>query len=120
MDILEERVEILGGEYELDVPKLVKVVQDRGFTAKSLKIKAIGTVEKTEGRYTFVVGKTNLRFPLIQNDVLKQLLNQPQNLETPFSILGRVVIPPPKSEEMPGAPVGSLIIERFVFVMTGM
>jgi len=120
VDVLEERVEILGGEFEFDVPRLVKVVRDRGFTPRSLKIKATGTVEKTERGYTFVVGYTSLRFPLIQDDVLKRLLNQSPNSETPFDILGRVVIPPHKSEEVPVAPVGSLTIERFVIAMTGM
>ena len=120
MDVLEGRVEIPGGEFELDVPRLVKVVQDRGFTARSLKIKATGTVEKTKGGYTFVMGETNVRFPLNQDDVLKRLLDQSQNTETPFSILGKVVIPPPEGEAAPEAPVGSLTIERFVFVMTGM
>ena len=120
MDVLEERVEIPGGDFELDVPKLVEIVRDKGFNARSIKIKATGTVEKTNRDYTFVVGHTNLRFPLIQDDVLKRLLNQSQNSETQFKILGRVVIPPHKSEEVPVAPVGSLTIERFVFVMTGM
>jgi len=120
VDFLEERVEILGGEFELNVPRLVKEVRDRGFTPKSVKIKATGTIEKTERGYTFVVGHTNLRFPLIQDNVMKRLLNQSQYTEAPFKILGRVVIPPPKSEEVPVAPVGSLTIERFVFVMTEM
>ena len=120
MDVLEERVEISGGEFELDVPRLVKVVRDNGFNPRSLKIKATGTVEKTELGYTFVVGHTNVRFPLIQDHVLKRLLNQSQYSEAPFKILGRVVIPPSKSEELPVAPVGSLTIEKFVFVMTGM
>ena len=120
MDFLEERVEILGGDFELDVPKLNKEVRDRGFTPRSLKIKATGTVEKTESGYTFVVGHTNLRFPLIQDNSLKRLLNQSQYSEIPFKILGRVVIPPHKGEAIPEAPVGSLTIERFVFVMTDM
>ena len=120
MDFLEERVEILGGEFELDVPRLVKEVRDRGFTPRSFKIKATGTIERTKEGYTFVVGKTNVRFSLNQDDVLKRLLNQSQYTEMPFKILGRVVIPPHKSEEVPVAPVGSLTIERFVFVMTDM
>ncbi len=120
MDVLEERVEIPGGEFELDVPRLVKVVRDRGFTPRSLKIKATGTVEKTKGGYTFVVGETNVRFSLNQDDILKRLLGQSHNSETPFKILGRVVIPPPKGEAVSEALVGSLTIERFVFVMTGM
>ena len=37
VDFLEERVEILGGEFELDVSRLVKEVRDRGFTPRSLK-----------------------------------------------------------------------------------
>ncbi len=120
MDVLEERVEIPGGEFELDVPRLVKIVRDGGFTPRSLKIKATGTVERTKKGYTFVVGQTNLRFPLIQDDVLKHLLDQSRYSETQFSILVKVVIPPPNGEVVPEAPVGSLTIERFVFVMTGM
>ena len=120
MDVLEERVEISGGEFELDVPRLVKIVRDSGFTPRSLKIKATGTIERTKEGYTFVVGETNVRFPLNQNDILKRLLDQSRYSETPFSILGRVFIPPPKSEAVTEAPVGSLTIERFVFVMTGM
>jgi len=120
VDFLEERVEISGGEFELDVPRLVEIVRDRGFTPRSLKIKATGTVEKTELGYMFVVGHTNPRFPLIQDDVLKRLLNQSQYTEMPFKILGRVVIPPSKSGAVTEAPVGSLTIERFLFVMTGM
>ena len=116
MDVLEGRVEIPGGDFDLDVPRLVKVVRDNGFTISSLKIKASGKVKKSETGYTFVVDETKLRYPLNQNDVLNRLLEQSQETETPFNILGTVVIPPPKGEAVPEAPVGSLTLEMFVLV----
>ena len=114
MDVLEGRVEIPGGDFDLEVPRLVKVVRDNGFTISSLKIKATGTVETTNAGYVFVVRETNAHYSLNRNDMLNKLLDQSQKTDTPFSILGRVVIPPPKGEAVPDDPVGSLTIEMFV------
>ena len=114
VDVLEGRVEIPATDLELDVLKLVKVVRDNGFTASNLKIKAMGRVVKTDTGHTFVVGQTNVRYPMNENDVLKRLLEQSRKMDIPFSILGSVVIPPPKGEGEPEAPVGSLTIENFV------
>jgi len=114
VDVLEGRVEIPGGDFDLNVPKLVKVVRDNGFTISSLKIKATGTVKTTKAGYVFVVSETNARYSLNRNDMLSKLLDQSQKTNKPFDILGTVVIPPPKGEAVPDDPVGSLTIEMFV------
>ncbi len=116
MDVLEGRVEIPGGDFELDVPQLVKVVRDNGFTVGSLQINATGILERTNTGYAFMLQESNARYLLNQNAVLDQLLAQSQDAETPFNIFGTVVIPPPKGEPVPDEPVGSLTLEKFVAV----
>ncbi|MBN4081111.1 hypothetical protein JYT44_01970 [Caldithrix abyssi] len=110
---MEGRIEIPGGDYNLEVPTLVKVVQDNGFTISSLKFKATGRVEKSEKGFEFIVQKTNVRYILNPNDSLEKLLEQSRKTSTPFSILGKVVIPPPKGEADPKLPLGSVTIENF-------
>lgn len=103
-----------GGDYQLDIQKLIRATRDNGFTMSFLRIKAVGLVIEKDGKPAFKITKTDQVYYLEPNEKLQELQKAIKDDKKPVAILASVPLPKKVMETGKGDIPKTLVVENYL------